>query len=224
MGTLQVNGAISATGTISASSFLGNASTASKLATARTIQINLASTSAVSFDGSNNITPGITGTLAIANGGTGASSRLAAAKNLTNESISSPGYVVSLTGGWANFGYTTLAQLMTAMGAASATPSMATSSNNYMNATFLKIGKLVVCTILPKVSDSTILYQEDISIPAGYRPANHPVWTYYSPTHKASGGNGTVTLAAYSSGNFRVLATYGTKPSEMKGTYCWGTA
>lgn len=45
---------------------------ASKLANARTIKINLASTSAASFDGSANITPGVSGTLAIANGGTGA--------------------------------------------------------------------------------------------------------------------------------------------------------
>ena len=44
---------------------------ASKLATARTITINLASTSAASFDGSANITPGVTGTLPVSNGGTG---------------------------------------------------------------------------------------------------------------------------------------------------------
>lgn len=55
-------------------SITGNAATATKLATARTIQTNLASTSSASFDGSANITPGITGTLGIANGGTGNSS------------------------------------------------------------------------------------------------------------------------------------------------------
>jgi len=41
------------------------------LATARTFQTDLGSTSAVSFNGSANITPGITGTLGVANGGTG---------------------------------------------------------------------------------------------------------------------------------------------------------
>lgn len=56
------------------------------------------------------------GTLPFEQGGTNATSRLDAAKNLTNEAISSPNYVVSLTGSWANFGYTTLAQLRTAMG------------------------------------------------------------------------------------------------------------
>ena len=52
----------------------GNASTATKLATARTVRTNLASTSTASFDGSGNITPGVTGVLPVANGGTGNSS------------------------------------------------------------------------------------------------------------------------------------------------------
>lgn len=52
-------------------SLTGNASSASKLATARTIQTNLGSTSSASFNGSANITPGVTGTLPVANGGTG---------------------------------------------------------------------------------------------------------------------------------------------------------
>lgn len=50
----------------------GNASTATKLQTARNIQTNLESTSAASFDGSGNITPGISGTLSVNHGGTGA--------------------------------------------------------------------------------------------------------------------------------------------------------
>ncbi len=49
----------------------GNAATATKLATARNIQINLASTSAVSFNGTANVTPGVIGTLPVARGGTG---------------------------------------------------------------------------------------------------------------------------------------------------------
>lgn len=47
------------------------ADTATKLKTARTIQTNLSSTSSTSFDGSSNVTPGITGVLPVANGGTG---------------------------------------------------------------------------------------------------------------------------------------------------------
>lgn len=61
----------------SSASCTGNAATATKLATARTIQTNLASTSSSSFDGSGNITPGVTGTLQPANGGTGVTSTAA---------------------------------------------------------------------------------------------------------------------------------------------------
>lgn len=80
----------------------GNAATATVLATPRTIQTNLASTTAVSFDGSANITPGITGTLPVANGGTGSSTSNGARTNLgaamsgINNDISN---LAALTGG-----------------------------------------------------------------------------------------------------------------------------
>ena len=64
------------------SSVGGVANSAVKLETARTIRTNLGSTSAASFDGSGNITPGITGTLPITNGGTGATSKTNAVSNL----------------------------------------------------------------------------------------------------------------------------------------------
>lgn len=52
----------------------GNANgTVAKLTTARTIRTNLASTATASFDGSANVTPGVTGVLPVANGGTGMS-------------------------------------------------------------------------------------------------------------------------------------------------------
>ncbi len=60
----------------------GNAGTATKLATARTIQTNLASTSSAAFNGTANVTPGVIGTLSIANGGTGATTAAAALTNL----------------------------------------------------------------------------------------------------------------------------------------------
>lgn len=46
---------------------------ATKLATTRTVRTNLGSTSTASFDGTANITPGVTGVLPVANGGTGVS-------------------------------------------------------------------------------------------------------------------------------------------------------
>lgn len=52
----------------------GSADTAVRLTTGRTVRVNLASSSAVAFNGTANITPGVTGILPVANGGTGASS------------------------------------------------------------------------------------------------------------------------------------------------------
>lgn len=70
--------------------FLGNANTATKLATARTITANLASSTAGSFDGSANITVGVTGTLPIANGGTGLTSAPSMLVNLASTTATSP--------------------------------------------------------------------------------------------------------------------------------------
>ena len=65
----------------------GNANgTVAKLTTARTIRTNLGSTSTASFDGSANVTPGVTGTLPIANGGTGQTSAAKALYALINGS------------------------------------------------------------------------------------------------------------------------------------------
>ena len=62
----------------------GNAGSATVLKTPRTIATNLASTTAESFDGSSNITTGVTGTLPIANGGTGATTVAGIRENLGN--------------------------------------------------------------------------------------------------------------------------------------------
>ena len=60
-------------------------SSAVKLDTARTIQTDLASTSSAGFDGTANITPGVTGTLPVANGGTGATTPAGAQFNLIDK-------------------------------------------------------------------------------------------------------------------------------------------
>jgi hypothetical protein len=67
-------------------SVTGNAGTATTLQTARTIQTNLGSTAAASFNGSANITPGVTGTLPVANGGTGVTSSTGTGSNVLSAS------------------------------------------------------------------------------------------------------------------------------------------
>lgn len=63
---------------------VASASVADALSTARTIRTNLASTSTASFDGSANVTPGVSGVLSAANGGTGQSSLKNSANALIN--------------------------------------------------------------------------------------------------------------------------------------------
>jgi len=71
---------------------------AATLTTARTIQTNLASTSSASFNGSANITPGVTGTLPIANGGTGATTAAAARTALGAGTVTSVGGTGTVSG------------------------------------------------------------------------------------------------------------------------------
>jgi len=70
---------------LTGSSTAAAAAVAAKLSTARTIRTNLGSTTAASFDGSANVTPGVTGTLPVANGGTGAATKEAALSKLGAE-------------------------------------------------------------------------------------------------------------------------------------------
>ena len=65
-------GALAGNASGSSGSCTGNAATATALATSRNFQADLASTSTAGFTGAANCTPGVTGTLAISNGGTGA--------------------------------------------------------------------------------------------------------------------------------------------------------
>lgn len=77
----------------------GNAATATTLQTARTIQINLASTAANAFDGSAKLVTGVTGTLPIANGGTGATTAAKARTALGLGAAATYGVATAATSG-----------------------------------------------------------------------------------------------------------------------------
>ncbi len=72
---------------------------ADRLGTARNIRVNLSSTSAASFDGSADVNPGVTGTLPVSSGGTGATSAAAARSNLGAASASHTHYASDITSG-----------------------------------------------------------------------------------------------------------------------------
>lgn len=77
-------------------SITGSAAT---LTTARTIQTNLATTTAASFNGSANVAPGVTGTLPIANGGTGGTTAPTALASLGGASLTGITSGVAATAG-----------------------------------------------------------------------------------------------------------------------------
>ena len=83
-----------------------HADEADVLSTPRTITTNLASTAAASFDGSANITPGVTGTLPLANGGTGATTKANAVTNLL-AGLSHASTVITDSSGVAHYNTTT---------------------------------------------------------------------------------------------------------------------
>ena len=87
-----IQGKISSVLGLTASGYKGRAASATKLAAARTLRTNLGSTTAASFDGSKNITPGVTGTLPVSNGGTGVTTAQALMQSLFNSAAAVTSY------------------------------------------------------------------------------------------------------------------------------------
>ena len=99
----------------------GNASTATKLANARTFTTNLASTTTGSFDGSANVTVGVTGVLPLSHGGTD--------NNLQNATKGSIIYMAADGSGMWYSSVGTSGQLLTSGGSGKPTWTTATNSN-----------------------------------------------------------------------------------------------
>lgn len=84
-GDSNLLGALNVFEDVTAPNFIGNASSATKLAAAKKIQVNLGNNTIATFDGSADITTGVTGTLRIVDGGTGMSTNPSLLVNLASE-------------------------------------------------------------------------------------------------------------------------------------------
>lgn len=102
--------------------------------------------------------------------------------------------------------------------------STASASNNYHTAHFAKIGKTVICTLLPKALGSTVQYEETITIPTGYRPSAQTSFPFFSDTAKNAGDSaGKVAITANTNGSLYISATYGFTLAEVSKTIYWVT-
>ena len=140
----------------------------------------------------------VTGTVAIANGGTGATTRLNAAKNLTNEAVATPGYIVGLTENWGKFGYTSIAQLKTTLGL---------GSNAYTSTAYLPLAGGTMTGTLKTPADNS----------KGLEPADDGVGRIGSPSAKYN------AMYAYEYvGNSGVYVTTNlSSPTSSDATYMW---
>lgn len=107
---------------------------AAKLTTARTIRTNLASTSTASFDGSANVTPGVTGTLPVANGGTG---------NTSVDTAPTSGSTKMVTSG----GVYTAINALKSVASGSGTKATGWNTSTGWSVTYYKYGRLVHLSI-----------------------------------------------------------------------------
>ena len=136
---------------------------ATKLKTARTVRVALNSTSAVNFDGTANITPGVRGTLPVASGGTGAT---------------------TLTAGYALIGNGTSAVAFRAVtgAATSGSISLFTSGGAYTLAQS-KQNVISVSTATPSAVSGNLWYQLASASGTGFtiRYYNGLSWSYLYP-------------------------------------------
>ena len=144
----------------------------------------------------------VSGTVAIANGGTGATTRLAAAKNLTNEEVTNPGYVVGLTDSWGKFGWTTIGNLKTALGVPAAA--------NNGTLTIQKNGS----TVKTFTANSSSNVTANITVPTKLSELTNDVVNNATLTIQKNGST-VKTFTANASSNVTANITVPTKTSDL---------
>ena len=190
-----------------------NADTANKLTNSRTILTNLGSTSSASFNGTANITPGITGTLSIAHGGTGATTAADARNNLGAAASNHSHNVVT----------TSVNGLMSAADK-SKLDGIAVNANKYTHPSYTaKSSGLYKITVdsLGHISTTTAVTKADITalgIPGS--DTNTTYSAFKGATSSAVGGAGLVPAPAAGASN-RYLRSDGTwqVPPDTNTTY-----
>lgn len=190
-----------------------NADTANKLTNSRTILTNLGSTSSASFNGTANITPGITGTLSIAHGGTGATTAADARNNLGAAASNHSHNVVT----------TSVNGLMSAADK-SKLDGIAVNANKYTHPSYTaKSSGLYKITVdsLGHISTTTAVTKADITalgIPGS--DTNTTYSAFKGATSSAGGGAGLVPAPAAGASN-RYLRSDGTwqVPPDTNTTY-----
>lgn len=188
---------------------------AATLTTARTFQTNLASTATASFNGSANVTPGVTGTLPVANGGTGVATLTGIVKGTGTTAFTSatagtdfiaPGGALGTpsSGNLANCTFPTLNQNTTG-NAATATqviPNNVSQASNGGSTTLTSSQSVIVIT--GTTTHTVILPTTSVIAGMVYTVINQSTGAV---TVNASGGSTVVTLSANNTGLFYAVTT-----------------